>query len=149
LLFDEWALCNVQCLGAIETLHTLSLEADSVASLECHALYELGPHIRVLRLMGSAASLSFAEIPDWRDFLFTLFEYLCSLKCFETTQDARALVHAASLQSQQEEQTKACNGLIIWKFWHLYVVLDRHSSALRGVLRCRNNVGLLHKMSVN
>ena len=138
----------MQCIGAIETLHTLSLEADSVASLESHTLYELGQHIRVLRLLGSAASLSIMEVSDWKVFLFTLFETLGSLECFETTQDARALVHAASMQSQQEEQGRACKGLIIWRFWHLYVVVDRHSSALRGILRSKDNVGLLQNISV-
>jgi len=87
----------------MKTLHTLCLEADSLASLECHMLYGLGPHIPVLRLLGSAASRSFVGIPDWKDFLFTLFETFGTLQCFETTQDARALVHAASIQSQQEE----------------------------------------------
>ena len=142
-------LCNVQCLGAIETLHTLCLEADAVESRERHTLYDLGPHIRVLRLLGSAASLSIMEVSGWKVFLLTLFETLGSLECFETTRDARALVHAASMQSHQEEQGRACNGLILWRFWHLYVVVDRHSSALRGVLRSRNSVGLLQKMSVD
>ena len=147
VLFDEWTLCNVQCLGAIKTVHTLCLEADSVASLECHTLCELGSHVRVLRLMGRAASLSFVEVPDWKEFLFTLFESLSSLECFETTQDARAVVQAASMQSQQESQGGACNGSIILRFWHLYVIVERHSSALRGVLRSKDNVALLQNVS--
>jgi len=52
----------------------MCLEADSVASLERHTLYQLGPHIRILRSLGSAASLSIAEVHGWKDFLFTLFE---------------------------------------------------------------------------
>ena len=87
------------------------------------------------------------EVSDWKKFLFTLFEKLCSLKCFETTQDARALVHAASMQSQHEEQGRACRGLTTWRFWHLYVVVDRHSSALRGILRSKDDVSLLQNMS--
>lgn len=147
VLFDEWALSNVQYLGAIKTVHTVCLEADSVGTLECHTLYELGPHIRVLRLMGRAASLSFVEVPDWKGFLFTLFERLSSLECFETTHDARVLVHAASMQSQQELQEEACNSTITLRFWHLYVIVERHSSALRGVLRSQDNVALLQNVS--
>ena len=84
VLFDEWTLCSVQCLGAMKTVHILCFAADSVASLECHTLYELGSHGRVLRLMGRAASLLHVEVSDWKDFLFTLSESLSSLECFET-----------------------------------------------------------------
>ncbi len=73
-------------------------------------LYELGPHISVLRLLGCAASRAFVEVPDWKAFLFTLFERLGSLQCFETSQDATVLVRAAS-QSQQEEQQNVCDGV--------------------------------------
>ena len=148
LVFDEWALCNVQCLSAIETLHTLCFEADSVESLEYDTLYRLGAHIRILKLSGGAVSRSVVEIPDWKFFLFMLFETLGSLECFETTQDAEALVHAISVQSQQEEQQgKACKGLIVWRFWHVYVVVDRRSSALRGVLQAETKVSLLQSFS--
>ena len=133
LVFDDWVPDNVQCFGTIKTLRTLCLEAGLVSSLDCHTLYKFGPQIRVLRLLGAATSQSLVEISDWKQFLFTLFETLGSLECLETTQDARALVQKASMQSQQEEQGGACNGMIICRFWHLYVVLDRHSSALRGV----------------
>lgn len=149
LVFDEWAVCNIQRLCAMETLHTLCLEADSVASLECHTLYELGPHISVLRLLGCAASRSFVEVPDWKDFLFTLFDRLGNLECFETSQDARAWVRAASSQFQQEEQQDVCDGLIVWRFWHLYVVVDRQSSALKGVLRDVSNLCLLQNASAD
>ena len=148
LVFDEWAYCNITCVGAIQTLHILCLEPDSVASLEYRTLYKLGPHVSILRLLGRAASLSFVEVPDWKDFLFTLFGTLSNLECFETTQDARALVAAASLHSQEEGSAAICDNLLILRFWHLYVVVDRHSSALRGVLRRKDSVGLLHNTSV-
>jgi len=138
----------MQCLGAIEMLHTLYLEADSVASLEYHTLYEPGSHIHVLRLLGGAASRSFVEVPDWKNFLSTLFETLSSLECFETTQDARQLVLSASMQTHQEVSEKSCKGLIVRQFWHLYVVVDMRSSALKGVLRSKDNIGLLQDMSV-
>jgi hypothetical protein len=145
LAFDEWALCNMQCLGAMKALHTLCLEAELVGSLECHALYDLGPHIRVLRLLGGAASQSFVETPDWKDFLLTLFDRLINLECFETTQDCRELVHAASMQGQQEED-EFYDGLMICKLWQLYVAVDRQSLMLRGVLRSKDSVGLMQSM---
>ena len=144
LVFDEWPYCNITCVGAIKTLRTLYLEPDSEASLEYETLYKLGPHIRILRLLGGAASRSFVEVPDWKDFLPTLFRTVSNLECFETTQDARALVHAASSHSQQQELGELCDGLTMWKIWHLYVVVDKRSTALRGVLRRKDNVGLLH-----
>ena len=118
--------------------------------MEYDTLYELGPHIRVLRLLGGAASRSFVETPDWEDFLPTLFRRLSGLECFETTQDARALVRAASAKPEQEEQGvfQDRDSLVMWKIWGLYVVVDRGSSALRGVLRNKNGVGLLHDMTV-
>ena len=146
LVFDDWILINLQCLCAVETLHTLCLEADSVASLECHMLYELGPHISVLRLLGCAASRAFVEVPDWKAFLFTLFERLGSLQCFETSQDATVLVRAAS-QSQQEEQQNVCDGVRVWRFWHLYVVVDRQTLAIKGILRDVSNLCLLQNAS--
>ena len=148
VVFDEWPFCNTRCFSAMDTLHTLCLEADSAGTLECNMLYELGQHIRVLRILGGAASQPFVEIPDWKDFLFTLFERLGSLECFETALDVRKLMFAKSTQSEHEEPWNSRNSTSIWKFWHLYVVVDRHSLALKGVLRSRDNVDLLRNICV-
>ena len=144
LVFDEWNFSNIACIGAIKPLHILCLEPDCAASVESQMLYELGSNVRILRLLGGAASKSFVEEPDWKEFLTTLFVSLNRLECFETTHNARALVHAALMQAQEEEPAEVSDGLMVLKFWHLYVVVDRHSSALRGVLRSKDNLGLLH-----
>ena len=144
LVFDEWTFSNITCIGSIKSLHVLCLEPDSAASVESHMLYELGSNVRTLRLLGGAASRSFVEEPDWKEFLTTLFVSLDRLECFETTRDARALVHSASMQSQ--EPAEICDGLMMLKFWHLYVVVDRQSLALRGVLRSKDKMGLLQML---
>ena len=150
LVFDEWAYGNIKCVGAIKSLRTLCLEPDARASVEYDTLYDLGPHIRILRLLGGAASRSFVEVPDWEEFLPTLFRRLSQLECFETTQDARALVSAASAEPEQAEQGafQDRDWLVMRRIWDLYVVVDRRSTALRGVLRSKDSVGLLHDMSV-
>ena len=33
------------------------------------------------------------------------------------------------------------------RFWHLYVIVERHWSALRGVLRSKDNVALLQNVA--
>ena len=144
LVFDEWTFSNITCVGSIKPLRTLCLEPDAAASVESHMLYELGSHVQILRLLGGAASRSFVEEPDWKEFLTTLFATLDHLECFETTRDARALVHSASVLSREEVPAEFCDDLMMLKFWHLYVVVDRHSTALRCVLRSKDKAGLLH-----
>ena len=107
-------------------------------------LYELGPNSHVLRLLGGAASLLTVEESEWKEFLTTLFASLSRLVCFETTHDARALVHSASMQSQEEEPAQLCDGLMMMKFWHLYVVVIRHLSALQGLLYNKDKIGFMH-----
>ncbi len=33
------------------------------------------------------------------------------------------------------------------RFWHLYVIVERHLSALRGILRSKDNVALLQNVA--
>ena len=144
LVLEEWPFGTLPCVGAIKPGRILGLEQAAAASVESHMLYELGPHVQILRLLGGAASRSFVEEPDWKEFLTTLFATLNHLECFETTRDARALVHSASVLSREEVPAEFCDDLMMLKFWHLYVVVDRHSSRLRGVLRSKDKTGLLH-----
>ena len=109
-------------------------------------LYELGQHIRILRLLGGAASQPFLNISDWKSFLFTLFENLSCLQCFEAALDLGQLMPAESLQSQHEDSRNSCESIIVRKFWHLYVAVDRLSLTVKGVLRSREDVALLRNV---
>ena len=106
-------------------------------------LCELGQHIRILRLLGGAASQPFVNLPDWKIFVFTLFETLSCLQCFEVALDVGQLMTAGSLQSQHEDSRNSCESIIVRKFWHLYVAVDRLSLTVKGVLRSRDDVALL------
>ena len=109
-------------------------------------LYELGQHIRILRLLGAAVSQQFVDFPDWKNFILTLFENLGSLKCFEAALDLKKLMPAESVQPQHEDPWHFCESISVRKFWHLYVAVDRLTSAVKGILRSRDDVALLRNI---
>ena len=148
LVFDEWNFQNLACISEMELLHVLCLESDSAVSMDYQVLYEFGQHVRILRLLGGAAARSFVELPDWKDFLTVLFSSLSGLRLFETNQDASRLVDAARLHLQQGSVGELCDGLVIWPLGHLFVVADSQSLGLRGILRSRECLGLLHDSSL-
>ena len=107
VLFDEWTLCSVQCLGAMKTVHILCFAADSVASLECHTLYELGSHGRVLRLMGRAASLLHVEVFDWKAHFLKVSAAWSALR-LSRTQGHWCMLHQCNLnRSRKGERAMA------------------------------------------
>ncbi len=99
-----------------------------------------------LGALGGAASQPFVNFPDWKNFLFTLFENLSSLQCFEAALDLGLLMPAESVQPQHEDPWHFYKSISVRKFWHLYVAVDRLSLAVKGILRSRDDVALLRNV---